>query len=221
MEARQPACRCADRVGVVLRGLLVLWLCAVALSAIGVGGCGSAENRSGAASDAHAHAGAVFRVPSGPLGHDEDGDIDTLGMGYDADNDSDSTYGPPASPAERRAIVAFIRRYYEVAAAGEGAAACSMLDPITAETLVERHHRGHGPRSLQGESCAQIVSKLFRARHRELVEDLASFRISLVDVRGNRGVVFAPFALTREMQLIVHREHGGWGMEVPLDNGAV
>jgi hypothetical protein len=200
----------------------VVWLCAVALSAVGVGGCGSAGDRSSAAlSGAYAHGGGVTKGQLAHLGHDEDGDIDTLGMTYDNDNDSTSTYGPPASPAERRAIVAFIRHYYTVAAAGDGATACSMLDPIIAETLVEVHHHGRGPRSLQGNTCAQILSKLFRLRHRELVEDVAGFRISLLDVRGNRGVAFAPFAPTREMQLIVHREHGVWTMEVPLDNGAV
>ncbi len=73
-----------------------------------------------------------------------------------------------------------------------------MLDPITAETLVERHSRGRGSPSLRGDSCAQIMSKLFRLRHRELVEDMANFRITLVDVRGKRGVAFAPFTATRE-----------------------
>jgi hypothetical protein len=217
MEARQPARRRA----LLSRPVGVL-LCAVALSVTAVTGCGSSRDESSAALRATGQGVTVPRTPSGRVEHDEDGDIDTLGRGpYDSDNDANSKYGPPASVTERRAIVAFIHRYYAVALAGNGAAACSMLDPITAETLVERHRHGRGSRSLQGETCAQIMSKLFRLRHRELVEDVAAFRISVVDVRGNRGVALAPFAATREMQLIVHREHGAWSMEVPLDNGAV
>lgn len=204
---------------------------AVVLSAIGTSACGSTSRGSGSASPgssgASATGGVVARTASGPASttglskHDGDEDIDTLGMGpYDNDLDAVPGYGPQAGRADRQAIVSLIRRYYEAAAAGDGVAACSMLDAPIAESVLEEHHRGKGPRSLQGNTCAQVMSKLFAQRHRELVEDVASFRISDVELRGNRGLVLAPFSATRELQLLVHREHGVWKMNVLLDNSA-
>jgi len=164
-------------------------------------------------------------VPAGastsdPANHDEDGDIDALGKRYDNDGDASPGFGRPASAADRRAIVSLIKRYYALAAGGDGAKACSMLDVVLAETYVEEHHVGRGPRSLQGDTCAQALSKLFEQRHRELVEDVASYHISYVEVRGNNAMALAPFLVTREMQLLLHRERGVWKMNVLLDNSA-
>ncbi len=194
----------------------VLLLCAVALLAIDMCACGSTDRPHGAASGA-----STNEVLGNPAERDEDGDIDTKGMGppYDVDNDAVPEYGPPASATDRRAIEAVLRRYYTVAAAGDGAAACRILDPLLVEAMLEEH-KGRGAPALRGSDCAQIMSKLFELHHRELVEDVADFRITVVQVKGKRGVALAPFAPTREVQLIVHREHGRWSMDVALSNGA-
>lgn len=211
-------------VHVRLRALAVL--ATVVLMAIGVSACGSGGSSSGSPSAsvpgnlAKSTASSAVSAAK-PSGHDGDGDIDTLGRGpYDTDNDAVLGYGPPADTADRRAIIALIKRYYKVAAADDGAKACSMLDSLIVESIEEEHHLGKGSRSLQGATCAQIMSKLFAHRHRELVEDVAAFRITTVELRGNRGMVLAPFSPTREMQLLVHRQHGVWTMDAPLDNGA-
>lgn len=200
-----------------------LLACGLVFAAILLSSCGSAGDRLRAGATA-SQTNPSF-APSelkDPAERDEDGDIDTLGNGpYDSDNDVVLTYGSPASPSERRAIEAALRRYYVVAAAGEGTRACSMLDPIAAELLLEEHRRGRGAPSLQGDTCGQILSKLFALHRRELREDMAAFRITTIRVRGNHAVVFAPFAPAREMELIARRTYGVWKMDVPLDDGAV
>jgi hypothetical protein len=157
--------------------------------------------------------------------HDGDGDVDRLTSGpYDTDNDAVPEFGPPAGVADRRSILTLFGRYYAAAAAGDGASACSMLDALIAESLVEEHRRGKGPPSLQGDTCAQVISKLFRQHHRELAEDVTGgYRVLLIQVRGNRGYVLVRFSAKRELRelrVLVRRAHGVWKMDVPLDNGA-
>ena len=140
----------------------------------------------------------------------------------DTDNDAIPEYGPPADPADRKAIVGLIERYYEVAAAGDGARACSMLDATFVQSLSEEH-RGRGPRGLRGDTCARILSKLFEQRHRELAEDLTGFRVLVVQVHGNLGYALMRFPakhVLREPAVILRRTHGAWKMDVALDNGA-
>jgi len=146
-------------------------------------------------------------------GKDEDGDIDTLGQGgrYDKDNDATFQWGPPASAADRRVVVALVKRYYEIAAAGDGAKACAMLDPLIVEMVAEQEPR-HG--------CAHNIEKLFAQRHRELVEDLSSFRVVTAQRRENRVAVLIDFAPTRLLQVFARRTHGVWRVDTPLYNGA-
>jgi hypothetical protein len=200
-----------------LRSLLA---CAsIALPVIGISTCGGsrhAENGGGMAKSASRSPTAAELSK-----HDDDGDLDTFGAGpYDNDRDAAvPTFGPAAGTADRRAIVSLIRRYYEAAVIGDGARACSMLDPLVIETVLEEHRRGKGPGWLQGSTCKQVMSKLFAQRHHELAEDVASFRVSVVQLHGRRGLVLLPFAVTREVEVIMRRDQGVWKMDVPLDNG--
>jgi hypothetical protein len=201
--------------------------CAAVLCIAGGSGCGAGHRRS----DDGSSGTKTHAAPTGVTADDNlvsrskrdgDDDIDTFGRSpYDNDNDAVPSYGTAADAADRKAIVAAIHRYYLVAAAGDGATACSLLDPLAAEAVVEHHHRGVGPPSLQGDTCAQTVSKLFRQRHRELTEDVTAFRVTYVKVRGNRGYAYALFAAAREMEIAVRRKDGVWRMDVPLDSGAV
>jgi hypothetical protein len=196
-----------------LRSLLAY--AAVALSALGTGACGAG----------HKDSPSAWITVHGL--HDNDGDVDKLTPSpQDIDNDAIPHFGQTANAAERSAIAALIGRYYTAAAVGEGAKACSMLDPRIAEALVEEHHSGKGPPALQGDTCAQVMSKLFRSRHRELAEDISGYRALVVQVRGNNGYALVRFPAKRELrelQVLVHREQGergAWKMAVAFDNGA-
>lgn len=185
-----------------LRGLLV---CASTLLLwTGVTACGSAH-KDPAATPAH-------------IQLDEDGDIDSRGQGgrYDTDNDATLTWGPTASAATRKAVLAVIKRYYELAKAGDGAAACTTLDPLMVEMIVEARSGGGEAKSPPGSTCTQIMSSYFRERHRQLVEDLASFRPIVVQQHGNRALALMNFAANRQWQVLVRRKHGVWQMDTPL-----
>jgi hypothetical protein len=159
-----------------------------------------------------------------PAMRDGDKDIDMLTRSpYDDDGDAIPAFGPSAPAADRRAIVALIGRYYALAAMGNGGRACSMLDVPATETLVEGHHRGRGTRALQGDTCAQIMSRLFEQRHHELEEDIKGYKVLAVQERRNIGYALVRFPARRElreMQVLARRVHGVWMMDVPLDNGA-
>ena len=180
---------------------MLLACAAIALATVGTSACGSAGRSS---------AGKASAVS----GHDADQDIDSRGQGgrYDTDNDATFGWGPLADAADRRAIVALVKRYYEAAAAGDGARACTMLDPLIAEEMIEQNRHS---------TCARIMSRMFQPRHRELVEDVAAFRITAVQLRGNRAVALTDFSPTRLLEVFVRRGHGVWRMDTPLDNGAV
>jgi hypothetical protein len=203
----------SQRMG-VRRLLRTLTACAaVAVAAVGITACGSGDKGS---------AGKAPAATTVPSTHDEDGDIDSLGQGgrYDNDNDAILGWGPPAGAVDRRAIVALVRRYYETAAAGDGAKACSMLDPLMVEAVKEGRNGGSGPQSPPGSTCAQIMTSLFQRRHRELVEDVAAFRIAVVQQHGNRAMALTDFSPTRLWQVLVRRTHGVWRMDTPLYSGA-
>ncbi|MFZ2114908.1 MAG: hypothetical protein WAU77_14390 [Solirubrobacteraceae bacterium] len=196
---------------------------AVALSVAGACGCGAARSTAGVETTATSSPFSLAELAK----RDQDGDIDRLTQSrYDDDNDAIPGFGQPADAADRRAIVALIKRYYIAAAAGDGAKACSMQYALTAELLVEEHHRGKGPASLRGGTCARIMSKLLAQHHRELAEDVSGgYRVLAVQVHLNQGYALVRFAAPRELhelrelRMLVHREHGGWKMDRPLDDG--
>jgi len=198
----------------------------IALTAIGAGACGTTRTSSstpGASTRAGTSVAASAGSSTGLSEHDGDGDIDRLTRSpADTDNDAIPEYAPPADPADRKAIIGLIARYYKIAAAGDGARACSMLDATFVQSLLEEH-RGRGPRGLRADTCARILSKLFERRHRELAEDITGYRVLVVQVDGNRGYALVRFPAKhelREPEVILRRTHGTWKMDVALDNGA-
>lgn len=194
------------------RSCLPLVCLAVAIGALPLMGCGGAGN-----SSSTSVATARGQLPP----RDGDTDIDSLGMGrYDTDNDADPTFGPAASPAEHEAIAIIVKRYYDAAAEDNGALACTLLDPLVAEAAVEEHRPGKGPAVLRGRGCAQVLTKLFAQRHRELVEEAAALRVGWTQTKEQRATVLADFGPTRERLVLVHRSHGVWQMDALLDNEA-
>jgi hypothetical protein len=218
----------SSRLRPLLRSLLAC--SALALPVIGVTACGSskksgaAPQRSSAASATDSVAATTASSPGSAAGSpvlDDDADNDSPGNSrYDSDNDAVSSYGHPASVADRQVIAALIRHYYAAAAAGDGARACSLSYWLFAESVVEEHHPGKGPPSLRGDTCAQVASKLFKQRHRELIEDITAFQVAWVRVNRNQGLALLRFGGARERDVLVHRDRGAWKMNVLLDEGA-
>lgn len=206
---------------------MLLTCVAIMLPAVATG-CGGSSKAptvgSATAASASAGSGGANRSTFAGTAREQDGDADndSHGMGpYDNDGDARLTFGPAASAAETQAITVLLKRYYTVAAAGGGASACSLTYWLVREKIVEEHDHGRGLPSLRGNTCAQVASKLFRQRHRELTEDVARFKVGAVQVRAKHGWAVLDFGPARERVTQVHREPSGWKMDVLLDSGAL
>jgi hypothetical protein len=141
----------------------------------------------------------------------------------DRDNDGDHNdddgkvlyYGHAASPSDRRASVALVTRYFAVAAAENGAAACSMLVPFIAEAVAEQD--GKSP-PLLGKTCAVVMSKLFRLHHRLLALKHATLRVIEVRVEGHKALAVLDFPTIPEVRQFVERRVGRtWKLQELLD----
>jgi hypothetical protein len=96
-----------------------------------------------------------------------------------------------------------------------------MLYWLTAEVIVEEHSHGRGPASLQGRTCTQVASKIFKQRHRELVEDVASLEVTEIRVRAKKAWVRVHVGSTRELLVFLHNTNGVWQMNNLLDAGPI
>ena len=182
----------------------------VTIAATGCGGGASAGPESSSASGSTPGSSVL----------DVDRDTDrVMNPRSDPDSDAVPTKGYPAGAAETQAISTLIRRYYAAADAGDGEKACSLTYWLTAEMIVEEH-RHKGSASLRGSTCAQVASELFKQRHRELDEDLATLQVAWVRLVAKRGLARVRFGATRERAVFVHREGNAWKMSVLLDGGA-
>jgi hypothetical protein len=121
-----------------------------------------------------------------------------------------SYYGYPASRGDARAIAATVKRYYALAAADKGKAACTMLLPSTASaaSATFRSSTTQAPGT-----CEQVVSRLFELHRNELA---APIKIDGVLTRRARG--YAVFHSTRAPASIasVIRMDGSWRVSAPL-----
>jgi hypothetical protein len=118
--------------------------------------------------------------------------------------------GHVANQNETDVVVALIKRYYAAAAAEDGHLGCSLLYPLIAETVVEDYGRPPGPLALRGGTCAVVVSKVFRQRHRRLVTDIARLHVTQVRTSGNQGLALLTFGSAPRRYLPLRRHGGAW-----------
>jgi hypothetical protein len=164
-------------------------LSALALCCMGFSACGGASAVSGTRSDSTASAAPraplAARVVSNRSPHSRQGRSDNDG---DGDNGKDDNgWGHAASPVDRQAVVGLLKRYYAVATAGDAAAGCALIYSLLAEEVPELYGEPPGPPSLRGSTCEEVVSKLFRQKHRQLVVDSATLEVIGVRVKRQDG----------------------------------
>jgi hypothetical protein len=199
----------------------LLTLPSIALLGLGVGACGNTGRGTGSApgssSNVATRTAVAAKQTQSRLPTDSDNDNDNPGKSrYDGDDGPVLHFGHAASAAEERAVAALVKRYYAAGAAGDGATACSLIDSLLAESVVEEYAQSP---ALRGKTCAEVLSKLFRRRHRELAGDIATLKPTVVRVSGDRGLALVRFGATRERRLLLRRERGAWKMDVLLDVG--
>lgn len=167
--------------------------------------CGSSKD---ASSTTAGSASVTAYFPHDKLDRDNDTDH----------NDDDAHYldfGRAADPAELREALALVRGYYAAATAENGAKACALLDPIIAETVVEKY--GESP-AVSGRTCAVVMSKLFTNRHALLSAENATLRIPEIRVQGDKGLAILELPTIPEVRkLELHRVDGTWRVLNMLD----
>jgi hypothetical protein len=187
---------------------------AIALLSLNLVACGGAV-KSSSSSSTKAAAGSDTPTASsarqpGPDSNDSDDD-----PGSD-DDKVFVDYGNRASPADRRAITALVKRYYVAAASADGGKACPMVYGLIAERLTEEYAQAHG---MSSGSCATALSALFKQRHGQLASDPSLLKVTRIRIGGDKGYVFVFLGSVPEPYLTVHREEGAWKIESLFETG--
>jgi hypothetical protein len=163
---------------------------------------------------------ASSRISAGSyLKSDGDRDNDDRSSPIETVEKSDTlipwTYGKEAGRADKRAITAFVKRYYAAAAAGDGARACSLLYSTLAAGLGEGQDQ-----PLPSRTCAAVVSLLFeQQRQRLAADDVATMTVVDVRIEGDDGIATLGFRTMPVGQFRVKRERGAWKVDALLDTG--
>lgn len=139
---------------------------------------------------------AVALQRSGSLSH-EDFDDNVL-----------NRFGRVADPSERNALIALAKRYVAAAAAGDGVAACRLMDPATARSVAYSEVIYTGGKTAKG-SCARIAKGALReVRGSQLMSYV------ITDVRANTSEAYVQLSSpTRPARyLTAHRGPAGWAI---------
>ncbi len=196
-----------------------LALLAAALLGLGAGGCGKASNGTGSSaptSSAVTKIGAARTASHPALPKIEfriDDDSDSDKYPHEVDNESEAL-GRPADAADARSVAVLIERYYAAAAREDGAAACRLIYSTFADSIPEDYGQSPG---LRGDTCAVVLSKLFKQLHGRLRAG-SSVRVGSVRVDLNRARAVLGFdGMKLNRYTLAHRERGVWKMDTLLD----
>lgn len=150
---------------------------------------------------------------------DRDGDVDNpTGSYYDSDDHRVRRYGHAASPAEARVIAALVKRYYTTAVAENGQAGCAMIASPLAKSVAETLGQTRGQPDLRGDTCATVMTKVYKLNHRQLSAYDATLEVSSVRLKRDGGVAILRFANLPGRQIAVTREDGQWKIQALIDS---
>jgi hypothetical protein len=140
-----------------------------------------------------------------------DGDFLTQ---VDKDDDGEVVeYGNAANPADKLAIASFVRQFYKAADASDGTALCSLVVPSLAKQIPKEFGKASDPPYLQGKTCAEIMTRLYRYNHRQINTEATGFKLTGARVKGDSGYALLAFTTMREPRFIfVERKGGTWKM---------
>jgi hypothetical protein len=222
-----------DKQRLKTKWLLVVM--AIALLGLGMVACGGTSSQAGAtsktsSSQSVSSVAATSGVASKSLSSDtqtepaiqEDRDKDFEAHSrdgyYDHDDYNTPNYPYAASASDMRDVAALVKHYFAAAVAEDGGRACSLIYSLFAETVPETYGLPPtGTAALHGTTCGQVVTKLFKMNHRQLVAELATLEVSSVRVNGNRGLALLHFNGIHARSINVHRERGVWKINGLLD----
>lgn len=161
-----------------------------------------------------ASAGTSAAAMRGQAKGDQDNDD---AQPVDNDQQSVRTYGHEASQGQRLAVAALVKRYFADAAANDGAAACTLLNPGIARSAPLSYGK-LGPSYLRGaKTCAAVMRRLFEHYRPELSRKGHPLKVPSLRVEGTEGFAMLRFSDMPERQIAVGRQDGSWYVEMLLD----
>lgn len=170
----------------------LLTLPAILLLSFAVTSCGSGGKRVSRGTRATTvslvaspgHASSSTSIPHFPGVRQYPGDSDGDNDGND--DEGMRTPGHEADAADLLAIAAAVKRYYTTAVAGDGARACAMLASSIFKAVPIEYGR-YGAPYLHGDTCAEVLSKLFEHFHRQILTEAATLKVIAARLEGDHG----------------------------------
>jgi hypothetical protein len=165
---------------------------------------------------------APLEAPQRPGIHDTYDEDDTASRKVEERDDEEiEIYGRPATAAEYRSAAGFAKSYFAAAAAEDGATACTLLVPPLAKAIAGDYEKPSDPSYLRGKTCAQVMTKLFKHRHKLMAAEAAGLEVT--DVRVSRttktAFVLLAFKGIRERRFMgVERFGKAWKLEALMDS---
>jgi hypothetical protein len=214
----------------------LLSLLALAAVGIGVSACGGAKGVH-SASNASAQLSADSQNPQHFMGDgdfdrgDRDGDNNSdveqdpdtywdyytradvswnRGRYHDHDDIEWTAFGHAASGADAQAISTLVTRYYVAAARDDGRAACAMLLPRIAKSLLNYYRGGWPPYLAGSKTCQAAMNRYFRH------VKLHPVTVTDVRVRGHEAVVLWGSRMMPAGFIGLLRQHGAWSIAEPV-----
>jgi hypothetical protein len=207
-----------------------LYVAAIALLCLGIAGCAggdkSASSASRAAPNILASENPSAKIAtssfmgdiddeeensSGSSVGDTDADIDNDVKEHSAYQDRDDAliqaYGHKANAADYRTAVGFVKRYYASAAAGDGAAVCSMMSPAFAKRVPKEFGSTAGPVYMRGDTCPVVMSRLFKHDHQKLT---TVSEVTGVRVKDGQALVLLGSHTLPASYIYLIRQGGAW-----------
>jgi hypothetical protein len=151
---------------------------------------------------------------------DRDNDSDSSGKSYyDDDDQTILRYGHAANASDVSAITTLVKRYFALATAENGAKACTLLYSTYAEAVPEDFGTSPpGPAYARGTSCPEVMTKLFRHFHDEVLARRPLLKVARVRLIEHHGVVVLSFGALPAREVHVRREGHTWKMAALIDS---
>lgn len=130
---------------------------------------------------------------------------------HDSDDEPTLAFGHSAGSADRQAAARLIKRYYAVAANGDGKAACALMSRSFAASVPEDYGRPPAPPYLRGTTCEAVMSLLFAHIRHELQ---TAFVMTGLRVKGSQGVaLLGSKTVMPASSIAIRREGGAWKID--------
>ena len=206
---------------------LLFVLLATGLFGVMLVACGCASTRSTSqTSSVEAESASVpkpsasLKAPQRPGIKDTYDEDDAAKRNVEENDDEEiEIYGHAANAAEWRSATAFVKSYYAAAVAENGAAACRLLVPSLAQGLGGSYEKSSEPTYLHGKTCAEVMTKLFKHRHKLMTAENAGLEVTDVRATSRTDFILLAFKGIRERRFMgVQRDGQTWQLEALTDS---